>query len=165
MKCQVSLVLLLLCIAPVVVAEQPPHDALTGKLYLLWSELPAVTKLPIPRQGVYAYDADTRQFTRMAPFGFITAEFYGTQVALGATADRFIVEGTDYYEYDLASGRLLRRYRGLRADLGLMRFHGAVVTDELTEALGLQSGVYGFPDCSESAQDQMGGYPATSRTT
>jgi hypothetical protein len=149
-------VLFLLGIAQTVSAEQPAHDALTGKLYLLWSEVPKVTTLPIPYQGVYAYDAQTGQFTRRAPFPFISQGNFGTQVSLGGTADRFIVEGTDYYEFDAASGRFLRRYRGLGTQFGLMRLHGAVVTEEEAEAIGLQPGIYGFPDCNQAALDQMG---------
>jgi hypothetical protein len=157
MRRQVSFVLFLLCFALAAAAEQPAHDALTGKLYLLRSEVLANNlNFPISRQGVYSYDAAARQLTRMAPFAFITDGLYGNQVSLGATADRFIVQGTDYYEYDLASGRLLRRYRGLAESLGLMRFHGAAVTEEQSGALGLKAGIYGFPDCMPAIDDQMG---------
>lgn len=153
----ISLVLVLLSIVTTAVAESPSRDALTRKLFILWSEDSGVPYSSLPREGVFAYDLDNHRFAPVAPFGFITTSLalVGNQVALGATADRFIVEGTDYYEFDVASGRLLRRYRALREDLALMRLHGFVLSEAQALTVGSPSGIYGFPNCTASGLDQM----------
>ena len=68
--------------------------------------------------------------------------------SMTAVADRVIAQGVNYYEFDAASGQLLRRYPALAAPYDTnWAFHGVAVDPPLAARLGIEQGFYGVPVC------------------
>jgi len=89
---------------------------------------------------------------------------------VAAFEDRLLVQATNYLEYDLATMRLLRRYRGADGVGGLWTFQGTLVTETQGARLGIKPGVYGYPVCPPTSGStpscefllQLPGHPAAS---
>jgi len=130
--------ILLALVATASVADQPSRDQVTRQLYVLRAA---------NFEGIFAYDLDTKTYRSVAPLAYSgSIESEGT-LRLGATADRIVLQGTEFLEFDVASGRLLRRYESSNAVNDKWAFHGTMVTEEQARILGIPSGTYGFPAC------------------
>ena len=130
-------------------ADQPSRESVTQPLYVLRAYV--FPGAPAAYQGIFRYDPALKTFAPFAPFNY-NARFGFGAVSLGATADRLIVQSSGYYEFDLATGRLLRRYDSSDATQDGFAFHGVVVTEEQARTLGIAAGIYGFPLCTYFVQ-------------
>jgi hypothetical protein len=144
-------VVLVALTATLALAEQPSRDAVTQPLYVLRAYV--FPNTPAAYQGIFRYDPASKTYTSFAPFNYnanysFNSPYGAGSVHLGATADRIIVQSSAYYEFELTTGRLLRRYDSSDAAKDGYAFHGAVVTEEQAQSLGIASGVYGFPLCT-----------------
>lgn len=126
-------------------AEQPSRETASQPLYVLRATVSLAR--PTTSEGIFQYDPASRTFTPFAPFLYYARSVIPGAIRLGATADRIVVQARQHYEFDLVTGRLLRRYIGSDAADDGWAFHGVVVTDELGRVLGIPSGTYGFPFC------------------
>jgi hypothetical protein len=95
-------------------------------------------------QGIWRYDSHTDEFRRVAPFAYRGEH---ATPRLAAYEDRIVVQGADYHEFDIASGRLLRRYQTLHPTLRAWRLHGPFVPQAIADELGIPAGTYGFLSC------------------
>ncbi len=143
--------ILLASLATVSFAEQPSRDSVTQQVYVLRSYV--FPKSPGQFHGIFRYDLGTKSYVELAPFYY---DNHNTLAPLGATADRIVVQGADYLEFDVTSGRLLRRYASNDASAGLWAFSGTMVTEEQARTLGIESGTYGFPSCSTAITGDPG---------
>ena len=102
-------------------------------------------------QGIVRFDPETGSETRFADFIY-SAYFGGAWggLQLTAVADRIIAQGAAYYEFDGASGQLLRRYPALAAGYDNWAFHGVAVDGLTAQRLGIPAGFYGSPTCPPS---------------
>ena len=141
-----TIALLSALVAATAFADQPSRESETQSLYVLRAYV--FPGSPNAYQGIFRYDPVAKTFTSFAPFYYNARFGFPGAVRLGATADRILVQSAGYYEFDLATGRLLRRYDGSNAAQGGWAFHGVVVTDEQARTLGIASGTYGFPVCT-----------------
>ena len=137
--------ILLAFLATASYADQPSRDKVTQQLYVLRANLSS--NPPTPFEGIFAYDLGTKTYTPLTTLAYTNALSIEGALRLGATADRIILQGSEYLEFDAASGRLLRRYEGSDAVTDKWAFQGAVVTEEQARILGIQPGTYGFPFC------------------
>jgi hypothetical protein len=153
-------------------ADQPSRESEAQPLYVLRAYV--FPNAPAAYQGIFRYDPVSQTYTPFVPF-FYNARFGDLGATrLAATADRIIVQSSAYFEFDLTTGRLLRRYDGSDAARDGYAFHGVVVTDEQAKTLGIASGIYGFPLCiyyfladpvsSTCPQRQFPGYAAPTLT-
>ncbi|HEX9460474.1 MAG TPA: hypothetical protein VGA84_15080 [Thermoanaerobaculia bacterium] len=137
--------ILLALVAATSFADQPSRESETQSLYVLRAYV--FPGSPNAYQGVFRYDPVAKTYTSFAPFNY-NARFASLgDTRLGAAADRIIVQWSGYFEFELATGRLLRRYDSNDATQDGWAFHGVVVTEEQAKALGIASGTYGFPQC------------------
>lgn len=100
------------------------------------------------RQGIVRFDPESGSETRFADFIY-NAYFSGVYGGLHLTAleDRIIAQGAAYYEFDTASGQLLRRYSALAPGYDSWAFHGVAVDRATAQKLGIPAGYYGIPIC------------------
>jgi hypothetical protein len=136
--------ILLALVATASVADQPSREQVTRQLYVLRAN---VSSGAANFEGIFAYDLDTKTYRSLAPFAYTGSLGIEGALRLGATADRIVVQGPEFLEFDAASGRLLRRYESSTAVDDKWAFHGTVVTEEQARILGIPSGTYGFPSC------------------
>jgi hypothetical protein len=141
-----TIALLSALLAATAFADQPSRESETQPVYVLRSYV--FPGSPNAYQGIFRYDPVAKTFTSFTPFNYNARYGFPGAVRLGATADRILVQSVGYYEFDLTTGRLLRRYDGSDAAQGGWAFHGVVVTDEQAMTLGIASGTYGFPVCT-----------------
>ncbi|MEA2237004.1 MAG: hypothetical protein QOC81_1728 [Thermoanaerobaculia bacterium] len=132
-------------------ADQPSREQVTKPLYVLGSHL--VPGASTPFSGLLRFDVATKSYSPFASLQWGTYSGLPVDGAtrLGATADRIVLQGADYFEFDVASGRLLRRYESNDSSSDGVAFHGAIVTEEQAHALGIPSGTYGFQSCTYSS--------------
>jgi hypothetical protein len=127
-------------------AEQPSRDQVTQPLYVLRAN---VSSNPAAHfQGIFRYDLGTKSYAQFAAFHYLQDFGVDGAANLAGTSDRIVLQGAEYYEFDAASGRLLRRYEGTDVAADRWAFHGTVVTEEQARTLGIPSGTYGFPRCT-----------------
>ncbi len=126
-------------------ADQPSRDSETQPVYVLRAYV--FPGSPNAYQGIFRYDPVAKTFTSFAPFNYNARYGILGATRLGAAADRIIVQSSGYFEFELATGRLLRRYDSSDATQDGWAFHGVVVTEEQAKSLGIASGTYGFPLC------------------
>jgi hypothetical protein len=140
-----TIALLSALLAATAFADQPSRESETQPLYVLRAYV--FPGSPNAYQGIFRYDPVAKTYASFTPFNYNAR--YGSlgTTRLGAAADRIIVQSSGYYEFELATGRLLRRYDSSDAAQGGWAFHGVVVTEEQAKALGIASGIYGFPLC------------------
>lgn len=167
-----TIALLSVLVAATAFADQPSRDSETQPLYVLRAYV--FPGSPNAYQGIFRYDPVAKTYASFTPFDYNAR--YGSLGAtrLGAAADRIIVQSSGYFEFELATGRLLRRYDSSDATQDGWAFHGVVVTEEQAKALGIASGTYGFPMCiyyvlsdpisSTCAPRQFPGYSAPTLT-
>jgi hypothetical protein len=136
--------LCVILVATVSFAEQPSRDAVTQSLYVLRAYVPNGSSA---YQGIFRYDPASMTFASLAPFYYNARYGFAGAVRLGATADRIILQSSRYYEFELTTGRILRRYEATDASDDGWAFHGVVVTEEQARTLGVAAGTYGFPFC------------------
>ncbi|HEX7678436.1 MAG TPA: hypothetical protein VF713_09950 [Thermoanaerobaculia bacterium] len=140
-----TIALLSVLVAATAFADQPSRESETQSLYVLRAYV--FPGSPNAYQGIFRYDPVAKTYASFAPFDY-NARFGALGATrLGAAADRIIVQSSGYYEFELATGRLLRRYDSSDATQDGFAFHGVVVTEEQAKALGIASGTYGFPLC------------------
>ncbi len=144
--------LFLLCTS--LAAEQPSPDAVRAPLYVLADHAQDGVHL----QGIWRFDLSSRTFTRAAAFAFRTSLYPFGRVHLGSIGDRLVVQGTDYYEFDAASGRFLRRYRALPAEYLGWAFSAFSVEASEEASLQLPSGFYGIPECPTAIDAGCAGF-------
>ena len=137
--------ILLALVATASFAEQPSRESANQSLYVLRAYV--FPNAPAAYQGIFRYDLTTKTFASFAPFSYNARYGIPGSVRLGATADRVIVQSSGYYEFDLASGRILRRYDASDATDDGWAFHGVTVTEEQARTVGIAAGTYGFPFC------------------
>ncbi|MEA2237005.1 MAG: hypothetical protein QOC81_1729 [Thermoanaerobaculia bacterium] len=137
-------VVVIALIASASFAEQPSRESLTQPLYVLRAY---VANTPTAYQGIFRYDPLVKTFTSLAPFDYSASYGFPGAARLAATADRIILQSPLYYEFELTTGRLLRRYEASDASDDGWAFHGVVVSEEQARTLGIEAGTYGFPFC------------------
>src|SRR4051812_15907498 len=137
--------ILLALVATGLFADQPSRQSTTQSLYVLraYTFPNALTAY----QGIFRYDPASKTFTSFAPFDYFARYAFPGAVRLGATADRIVLQSSQYYDFDLATGRLLRSYEASEAAADGWAFHGVVVSEEQARTLGIAAGTYGFPFC------------------
>jgi hypothetical protein len=138
--------MLLALAATTAFADQPTRDQVTQPLYVLRANVSSNATARF--QGIFRYDLATKSYTSLTPFQYLQDFGIDGAERLAATSDRIILQGTGYYEFDVASGRLLRRYEATDAATDKWAFHGTIVTEEQARTLGIPSGTYGFPLCT-----------------
>jgi hypothetical protein len=138
-------VIALVLFASVSFADQPSRESATQSLYVLRAY--GTYSYPNTASGIFRYDPATKTYTPFVPFPNGAGYRVPGSVHLGATADRVIAQGWQFYEFDLTTGRLLRRYESSDAAIKTWSFHGVVVTEEQARTLGIAAGTYGFPFC------------------
>jgi len=143
-----TVVLSLVLAAVTSFADQPSRESETESLYVLRAYVQPGS--PNAYQGIFRYDPVAKTYAPFAAFNYYWLDTsYGSDNArLSATADRIIVQSSAYYEFEVSSGRLLRRYDSNDAAQGGWAFQGVVVTEEQARTLGIASGTYGFPLCT-----------------
>jgi hypothetical protein len=137
--------ILLALVATVSFADQPSRESVAQPLYVLRAYVPPNN--PAAYQGIFRYDPASKTFTSLTPFNYGAPYGFTGAARLAATADRVIVQSPRYYEFDLTTGRILRRYEASDASDDGWAFHGVVVTEEQARTLGIDAGTYGFPFC------------------
>jgi hypothetical protein len=137
--------ILLALVAAASFAEQPSRESATQSLYVLRAYV--FPNAPAAYQGIFRYDPATKTFASFAPFYYDARYGNPGSVRLGATPDRIIVQSSGYYEFELTTGRILRRYDASDAADDGWAFHGVTVSEEQARTLGIASGTYGFPFC------------------
>src|SRR5258708_7200189 len=100
--------ILLALVAASSFADQPTRESETQALYVLRAYV--FPNAPNAYQGVFRYDPVSKTYTSFAPFNYNARYGSPGYVRLSAAADRVIVQSSGFYEFDLATGRLLRRY-------------------------------------------------------
>src|SRR5258706_7860715 len=140
---RITAAILFALVAATSFADQPSRESETQPLYVLRAYV--FPNTPAAYQGIFRYDAVSKTYTSFAPFNYNARFGFFGATRLGATADRIIVQSSGYFEFELATGRLLRRYDSSDVTQDGWAFHGVVVTDEQANALGIASGTYGFP--------------------
>ncbi len=138
--------LALVLVAAASFADQPSRESATQPLYVLRATDP-YNPLVNKSQGIFRYDPATKIFTPYVAFSYLSGFGLPGAVRLGAMADRLMVQAGQFYEFDLITGRLLRRYESNDASVKTWSFHGVVVTEEQARTLGIAAGTYGFPFC------------------
>lgn len=134
---------LLLLSATAVGAAQPSFDDIARRLYVLR----AVPSAGQRDTGVFEYDSASSSFTRKFDLPYAPGSCCYPTTNLTALDDRLVVQGADFYEFDLATGRLLRRYPALDAAYPNWAFSGVAVSEAAAARLGIPSGYFGFPQC------------------
>lgn len=151
--------LLLVAVSPAT-AEQPSHAEFTRDLFVLRQRhTPNAQKM----QGIWRFEPSSVRYTRLAPFFHGHPRYPGFGAYVAAVEDRLLVQATNYLEYDLATMRLLRRYRGAEGVGGLWTFQGTMITETQGARLGVTPGVYGYPVCPSDDCGfllQLPGHPA-----
>ena len=108
-------------------------------------------------QGIVRFDPSTRSESRFADFVFSRGFGPYGAFSMTAVADRVIVQGVNYYEFDAGSGQLLRRYPALTAPYDAnWAFHGAAVDAAMAARLGIEPGFYGVPVCPPGPDGTVG---------
>lgn len=112
---------------------------------------------PDLQQGIVRFDPVTRTESPVADFLFrLGFGPYGA-LSMTAVADRLIAQGVNYYEFDAASGQLLRRYPALTPPYDWnWSFHGAAVDEAMAARLGIEPGFYGMPVCPPGSGSPVG---------
>jgi hypothetical protein len=108
-------------------------------------------------QGIARLDPDSGIETPFADF--IYAAYFGEAyggLQLTALSDRIIAQGAEYYEFDAASGQLLRRYPALAPGYDTWAFHGVAVDEPTAQKLGIATGYYGSPICQPGPANGLG---------
>jgi hypothetical protein len=137
--------ILLTLVAAVSFADQPSRESVAQPLYVLRAYV--APNNPAAYQGIFRYDPVTMTFSALAAFNYGAPYGFPGAARLSATADRIILQSPRFYEFDLTTGRLLRRYDASDATDDGWAFHGVVVTEEQARTLGIEPGTYGFPFC------------------
>jgi len=141
--------IVLALIAAAALAEQPSRESVTQPLYVLRTDGDGWRMI----RGIDRFDRTTATYSRLVPFDYSDLGSDGGRTgspSLSATSDRIIFQSNDFMEFDVATGRLLRRYEATDLAARYWSFHGTVVTDEQARTLGIASGTYGFPSCDYS---------------
>src|SRR6266511_3399547 len=124
---------LCLLFVPALGNAQSTHEELAKPLYGL-----RYRSLPTDR-GIWQYDVTTREYR------FWRSLIGGN--ALSAFEERIVVLGPAAYEFDLLSGRFLRRYALLPRGSSFWEIQGQIVPEKTASRLGVPAGFYGFPVC------------------
>lgn len=132
-------------------AEQPNHADLSRRLFLLRASFASDSPFLAERQGIWSYDPATKTFEPITTFVYRFHFAPEGRVQLAALEDRFVLQGNDYWEFDLASGRLLRRYKGMQSEFHSWALQGALVPLSVAKRLGIEPGTYGYPICPTSS--------------
>ncbi len=142
--------ILFAAIATASFADQPSREQVTRPLYILGTHL--FPNGATPFAGLLLYDVATKGYWPFASlqWGRYVGPAVPGAIRVSATADRIILQGADYFEFDAASGRLLRRYESNDSSADSVAFHGTLVTDEQARTLAIPSGTYGFQACTYS---------------
>jgi hypothetical protein len=133
-------------------AEQPDFGSLSSSLFVLKADTPDVSWTA--HEGIYRIDLGNGALERAAPFVFRTATYPTGKTHLTSVEDRLIVQGADNYEFDLASGRFLRRYKALDNAFDGWLFSGFGIGPKHAAALSMSAGYYGALECPQA----IGGY-------
>jgi len=136
---------LLALVATASFAEQPSRESTAQSLYVLRAYV--FPNAPNAYQGIFRYDLASKTYTSFVPFDYFARYSFPGAVRLGATADRVILQSAQDYEFELATGRLLRSYDASEYGDDGWAFHGVVVSEEQARTLGIAAGTYGFPFC------------------
>jgi len=139
---KITAAILLALVATTSFADQPSREQVTQPLYVLRSGLFSSPNF----EGIFAYDLATKNFRPLVGFQYL--QTVPGAARLAATSDQLVLQAADYYEFDVASGRLLRRYESSDAAADRWAFYGAIVTEEQAKVLGIPAGTYGFPSCT-----------------
>lgn len=131
-------------------AEQPDHRDLSNRLFLMRATLAQNTPYHAEPQGIWSYDPASKQFEPFVSFTYLVDTSEG-RVQLAALEDRLVLQGSAYWEFDLASGRLLRSYQGMQDEFRSWAFQGAMISESMGARLGIEPGTYGFPICPPSS--------------
>ena len=131
-------------------AEQPDHRDLSNRLFLMRATVAQNTSYHAEPQGIWSYDVVSKQFELFASFVYLVDTSVG-RVQLAALEDRLVLQGSAYWEFDLASGRLLRSYQGMQDEFRSWAFQGAMISESVGARLGIEPGTYGFPICPPSS--------------
>ncbi len=142
-------ILMFLLLTAAARADVIPFDPYSQNIYLFRISTDAGVLSVAPDQGVFVFDPKTGLFDRVMPFVYRDDLHPFGRVNLAALEDRLVIQGSDYFEIDLLSGRFLRRYRGNVP--GGWVLQGPIVPKSLAAILGIEPGVYGFLICPESA--------------
>lgn len=98
--------------------------------------------------GLSVFNPRTKEFSHWVDVPYVPPVAGSrSPLALSTVDERVLLQGADYYEFEIATGRLMRRYSALDAALGGWALHGVTVSVPVASALGLPSGTYGFPFC------------------
>ena len=118
-----------------------PAMAFADDLYLLRADYPG------QRQGIVRFDMTTMVESPFAEFIYLAGHDAFGGLDLVAHEDRVVAQGSAFYEFDINSGNLLRRYPALAWPYDSWAFHGVPIAAPLAERLGIPPGYYGKPSC------------------
>lgn len=99
--------------------------------------------------GIIRFDPETGTESQFASFLYRGGGPWGGTLKLTSTFDRIIAQGNAFYEFDLSSGQLLRRYPALAPPYEGWSFHGVAIDEPAAESLGIERGSYGAPICTQ----------------
>ena len=126
-------------------AEVLPLQAHRDSVYMLRASVNASGDFG--QQGIWRYDTRTSTFVHVAPFVY-RGPHTDYVVNLAAGDDTILVTGSDLHEFELLSGRLLRRYELLPSNLRSWKFRGTLVSNRSSVRLAVEPGLYGFLECA-----------------
>ncbi len=103
--------------------------------------------------GIMRVDPDSGQQSPFASFLYCCSLSgpNGGQ-SLAALPDRVVVQGVAFYEFDIRSGQVLRRYPSLVPPYATWSFQGVAVDVAAAKQLGIEPGYYGSPVCTRGPE-------------